>query len=191
MISTVMRHVERRLAGMRLAYRAKLSALGKGAAVQLVQAEALAGETMQAAELFQHFGFTSGPPPGTQIIVLPLGGSTAHSVIIATENGAYRMDVASGEACLYSMWGDKVHLKKERIEVETKTLHIKASEQVIFETPSLTMQGTGGGDAAATMTGSLHTTGAITSDADHVAGGVSLEHHTHPGDSGGTTGEPR
>lgn len=191
MIREVMRYVERRLAGMRLAYRAKLSALGKGAAVQLVQAEALAGETMQAAELFQHFGFTSGPPPGTQIIVLPLGGSTAHSVIIATENGAYRMDVASGEACLYSMWGDKVHLRQERIEVETKTLHIKASEQVIFETPSLTMQGTGGGDAAATMTGSLHTSGAITSDADHVAGGVSLEHHTHPGCQGGSTGEAR
>lgn len=191
MIRDVMRYVERRLAGMRLAYRAKLSALGKGAAVQLAQAEALAGETMQAAELFQHFGFTSGPPPGTQIIVLPLGGSTAHSVIIATENGAYRMDVASGEACLYSMWGDKVHLKQERIEVETKTLHIKASDQVIFETPSLTMQGTGGGDAAATMTGSLHTTGTVTSDGDHVAGGVSLEHHTHPGCQGGSTGEAR
>lgn len=190
MIRDVMRHVERRLAGLRLAFRARLSTLGKGAAVQLVQADALAGERLQAAELFQHFGFTSGPPPGTQLIVLPLGGSTAHSVIIATENGTYRVDVESGEACIYSMWGDKVHLKQERIEVETKTLHIKASEQIIFETPSLTMQGTGGGAAAATMTGSLHTTGTVTSDGDHVAGGVSLEHHTHPGDSGGTTGEP-
>lgn len=191
MIRDVMRHVERRLAGLRLAFRARLSTLGKGAAVQLVQADALAGERLQAAELFQHFGFTSGPPPGTQLIVLPLGGSTAHSVIIATENGAYRVDVQSGEACIYSMWGDKVHLKQERIEVETKVFHLKASEQVIFETPALTMQGTGGGAAAATMTGSLHTTGAITSDSDHVAGGVSLEHHTHPGDSGGTTGEAR
>ena len=191
MIRDVMRHVERRLAGLRLAFRARLSTLGKGAAVQLVQADALAGERLQAAELFQHFGFTSGPPPGTQLIVLPLGGSTAHSVIIATENGAYRVDVQSGEACIYSMWGDKVHLKRERIEVETKVFHLKASEQVIFETPSLTMHGTGGGAAAATMTGSLHTTGAITSDGDHVAGGVSLEHHTHPGDSGGTTGEAR
>lgn len=188
MIRDVMRYVDRRFAGLRLAFRARLSTLGKGAAVQLVQADALAGERLQAAELFQHFGFSSGPPPGTQLIVLPLGGNTAHSVIIATENGAYRVDVESGEACIYSMWGDKVHLKRERIEVETKVFHLKASEQVIFETPALTMQGTGGGAAAATMTGSLHTTGAITSDADHVAGGVSLEHHTHPGDSGGTTG---
>lgn len=189
MIRDVMRAIDRRFAGLRLAFRARLATLGKGAAVQLAQAEGLAGETLQAAELFQHFGFTSAPPPGTQLIVLPLGGQTAHCVIIATENGAYRVDVQSGEACIYSMWGDKVHLKQERIEVETKTLHIKASEQVIFETPSLTMQGTGGGAAAATMTGSLHTTGAVTSDGDHVAGSVSLEHHTHPGDSGGTTGE--
>lgn len=185
----VMRYVERRLAGVRLAYRASLSALSKGAAVQLAQGDALAGEVMQGAEVFQQFGFTSAPPAGTQAIVLPLGGSTAHSVVIATEHGAYRVDVAGGEACIYNMYGDKVHLKQERIEVETKTLHIKASEQVIFETPNISMQGAGGGDAAATMTGSLHTTGAVTSDGDHVAGGVSLEHHTHPGDSGGTTGE--
>lgn len=182
--------IARALAGLRLPFRARLTALGRGAAVQLVQADALAGETIQAAELFQHFGFTSGPPPGTQLIVLPLGGNTAHSIIIATENGAYRVDVQSGEACIYSMWGDKVHLKQERIEVETKVFHLKASEQVIFETPSLTMHGTGGGAAAATMTGSLHTTGAITSDADHVAGGVSLMHHPHHGDSGGVTSAP-
>jgi phage baseplate assembly protein V len=191
MMRDVMRYVERRLAGVRLAYRAVLSTLGKGAAVQLAQAEGLAGETVQAAELCQQFGFTSGPPPGTQLIILPLGGSTAHSVIVATEHGGYRLDVASGEACLYSMWGDKVHVRQERIEVETKTLHFKASEQVIFETPALSMIGTGGGAAAASFTGSLHTTGAVTSDGDHVAGGVSLEHHTHPGDSGGTTGEAR
>jgi len=189
MIRDVMRYVERRLAGIRLAYRASLSALSKGAAVQLVQAEALAGETPQAIELFQHFGFTSGLPAGTQLIVLPLGGQSSHSVVIASENGACRVDVAGGETCVYSQWGDKVHLKKELIEVETKTLHFKASEQVIFETPALSMVGTGGSAAAATFTGSLHITGGITSDADIVAGGVSQEHHRHPGDSGGTTGE--
>jgi len=89
------------------------------------------------------------------------------------------------------MWGDKVHVRQERVEVETKTLHIKASEQVIFETPALSMIGTGGGAAAATFTGSLHTTGAISSDTDVMVGDVSHLHHRHPGDSGGTTGEAR
>jgi len=182
--------VRQAFAGVRQAYRARLTTCANGAGVQLIQGDALAGETMQAAELFQHFGFTSAPPAGTQLIVLPLGGQSAHSVVIATENGAYRVDVSSGEACIYNMWGDKIHLKQERIEVETKTLHIMASEQVIFETPSIAMLGTDGGAATASMTGSLHITGGITSDADIVAGGKSVEHHKHPGDSGGTTGEP-
>lgn len=173
------------LAGLRLAYRARLSGLGKGAGVQLVQGNALAGETVQAAELFQHFGFTSGPPAGTQMIVLPLGGSTSHSVIIATENGAFRVDVASGEACIYSQWGDKVHLKQERIEVETKTLHLRASEQVLLETPAFNMVAPGGGATAATITGSLHASG------DLSAGAVSLRGHVHvEHDNGGPTAPP-
>jgi phage baseplate assembly protein V len=186
----IMECVQRALAGLRLAYRARLTARADGAGVQLLQGDALAGETMQAAELFQHFGFTSAPPAGTQLIVLPLGGQSAHSVVIATENGSYRVDVQSGEACVYNMWSDKIHLKQERIEVETKTLVLKAAEQVIFETPSITMQGTGGGAAAASMTGSLHITGGITSDADIVAQGISHTKHEHPGDSGGITGPP-
>ncbi|MBU1041578.1 MAG: phage baseplate assembly protein [Proteobacteria bacterium] len=172
MIRDVMRYVERRLAGIRLAYRARLSTLGKGAAMQLVQAEALSGETLQAAELAQHFGFTSGPPAGTQLIVLPLGGSTAHSVIIATENGAYRVDVQSGEACIYSQWGDKVHLKREEIEVATRRLVVTAPDGM-------------------TLAGDVMLAGSLTATGDVVAGGVSLQHHTHPGCQGGSTGEAR
>jgi len=186
----IMECVRRALAGVRFPYRARLSGLSKGAGVQLIQGKALAGETMQAAEFIQHFGFTSAPPDGTQLIVLPIGGQSAHSVVIATENGAYRVDVSPGEACIYNMWGDKIHLKQERIEVETKTLHVKASEKVIFETPSLTWQGIGGGPAEASMTGSLHTTGRITSDEDVMVGSISHKGHEHPGDSGGITGPP-
>ncbi len=166
-VRDIMRHVERRLAGIRLAFRGRLTALGGGAGSQLAQADALSGERLQAAELFQQFGFTSSPPPGTQVIMLPLGGSTAHSVIIATEHGAYRLDVASGEACLYSQWGDKVHVKREEIELATRRVVITAPDGVSLE-------------------GSLTTTG------DVVAGGVSLMHHTHPGvePGGGETGQP-
>lgn len=47
------------------------------------------------------------------------------------------------------------------------------------------MAGSGGGAKAAAITGSLHATGDIT------AGGISLQNHTHGGDSGGTTTAPR
>ncbi len=46
------------------------------------------------------------------------------------------------------------------------------------------MIGKGGTGATAQIEGNVEATG------DVVAGGVSLEHHTHPGDSDGTTGAP-
>jgi len=159
--------ITKALAGIRLAYRAKLTGLSKGAAVQLMQGAALDGETMQAAEFFQQFGFTSSPPAGTQLIVLPLGGRTAHSIVIATEHGAYRLDVASGEACLYSQWGDKVHVKQEEVEVATRRVVITAPDGVSLE-------------------------GGLTATGDVIAGGVNLMHHTHPGvePGSGSTGAP-
>ena len=42
-----------------------------------------------------------------------------------------------------------------------------------------------------TITGNLHVDGEITCTGDVVAGGTSLRNHTHPGDSGGTTGGPQ
>jgi len=181
----IMECVRRALAGVRFPYRARLSGLSKGAGVQLIQGKALAGETMQAAEFFQHFGFTSAPPDGTQLIVLPIGGQSAHSVVIATENGAYRVDVSPGEACIYNMWGDKIHLKQERIEVETKTYHVKATEQVLYETPAFNMIAPGGGATAANIQGSLH------ASEDMTAGDVSLRGHVHvEHDNGGPTAPP-
>ncbi|HCA5293422.1 phage baseplate assembly protein V [Acinetobacter baumannii] len=38
--------------------------------------------------------------------------------------------------------------------------------------------------------GSSHSTGAFSTEADVKAGSISLKAHKHPGDSGGTTGEP-
>ncbi|WP_233118710.1 hypothetical protein [Aggregatibacter actinomycetemcomitans] len=39
--------------------------------------------------------------------------------------------------------------------------------------------------------GELHSTGAISSDTDVKAAGISGKSHTHRGDSGGTTGTPQ
>ncbi|AUU90610.1 phage baseplate assembly protein V [Phytobacter diazotrophicus] len=134
------------LRGIRLAFRGRLTRVKSDLIIQQVQVKGLAGEQLQDAEFFQHFGFTSCPPAGTQCIVLPMGGQTSHAIIIATENGAYRIqNLASGEVAIYSSEGAYVHIKKGRIieadcdefRIKTKKYMVEASDNASFITPKL------------------------------------------------------
>ncbi|WP_437616526.1 phage baseplate assembly protein V [Erwinia sp. V71] len=141
------------IAGVRQTFRGRLTRVNSALKVQQVQAKGLAGETLQDAELFQHFGFTSNPPAGTQCIIAPLGGQTSHSVIIATENEKYRITaLASGEVAIYSDEGARVVIKKGRIvevdcdiyrvncrqyDVITEDYDVSASNIANFVTPLL------------------------------------------------------
>lgn len=164
MIDQIRREVSRGLASMRGAVRAVLQGIAIAQRVQRVNAEALAGEQLQDVELMQQFGFTSAPPDGTQLIVLPLGGRTSAAVIIATEHGSYRLQLGNqGEAAIYNQWGDMVHLKKDR------SIRVVAALKVRFESPLVEFTGDG------------HLAGTLTADVDVIGGGKSLKNHTHGG----------
>jgi len=137
MMDAAQRVVDRALGAIRTPFRSVLTALRLNTPVQLAQADAMAGEQLQAAELMQHYGVTSAPPIGAQMIVVPIGGKTAHGVIIATEHGSYRFKLnAQGEVALYTDEGDHIYLKRGRVvEIETQTLVVKATTKVRFETP--------------------------------------------------------
>jgi phage baseplate assembly protein V len=116
MIGLIDTRIARALARVRLAFRGVLTRLNTAPAVQLAQADALSGEQLQDAELMQHYGFTSAPPAGTMVVVLPLGGQTAHGIIIATEHASYRLrGLQSGEVALYTDEGDHVVLHRGRV----------------------------------------------------------------------------
>lgn len=147
MIDQIRREVARGLAGARGAVRAVLAGISLAQRSQRVQAEALAGEQLQDVELMQQFGFSSAPPDGAQLIVLPLGGRTSASVVVATEHGAFRVKLNNqGEAVIYNQWGDLVHLRKDR------SIRVVAALKVVMETPLLT------------VTGAIHAGGNITTD---------------------------
>lgn len=171
---------------------AVLGGLNGKPGVQLAQGDALNGEKLEASEVFQQFGFTSGVPAGSELIVLPLGGKTAHSVIIATENGAYRVQVGGGEVCVYNQWGAKITLKKEKIiEVDCDHFIVKAKEDMLMQTKSYTVQADAGvtyqtpglayggpqaaaappGRTVARITGDMHLDGELTTTGDQTAGG--------------------
>ncbi|MCW3482113.1 phage baseplate assembly protein V [Neisseriaceae bacterium JH1-16] len=202
------RRIQRALNGVRQTFRGVLAQVNSQSPVQLVQTDALAGERLQDSELFQHYGFTSTPLPGTMAVVLPLGGQTSHGIVVATEHGSYRLKALQpGEVALYTDEGAKIVLKRGRVietecdvfRVNCKSWEVNASSKAAFTTPQLTasaelvaqgqISGNGGmaiqGGSGAKVTGSLTTSG------DVVAGGKSLMNHTHPGDSGGVTGPPR
>lgn len=155
MIDQVRREIDRRFAQVRAAARGALAGLQLANRVQRGNVDALAGEQLQDVELLQHFGFTSAPPDGTQVIFIPLGGRTSASVIVATEHGAFRFKLDNlGESAVYNQWGDFVHLKKAR------TIHVKAQARVDVEAPEATFSGN------VAIAGNLHVDGDITANGD-------------------------
>jgi phage baseplate assembly protein V len=220
MWSRIDARINRALASVRQGFRAVLTGLDTKPGVQLLQADALSGEQLQASELMQHFGFNSAPPAGTQCIVLPLGGKSAHSIIIGTENGAYRVAaLKSGEVAVYNQSGAKIVLKDQKvIEIDCDDLRIKAEKSMSVETKAFTLNAgesigmaaktltasatdamgllspgltLGGAGGSAKIQGDLWITGTSRADTDHVTGGVSLVHHVHnENDGGGPTDEP-
>ena len=167
MIEQIRREVQRGLAGMRSAVRAVLQGMAIAQRIQRVDAEALAGEQLQDVELMQHFGFTSAPPAGAQLIVLPLGGRTSAAVVIASEHGDYRFHLnAQGEAALYNQWGDVVHMQADR------SIRLVAATKVRIESPLVEV--TGNLTVAGTIVATGNVTGAGKSLATHVHSGVAF-----------------
>lgn len=138
---------------IRNAFRAVLTRVNSKGQFQTIQANALAGEKLQDNELFQHYGFTSVPLPGTVAIVLPLNGKTSHGVVIATEHGGYRLkSLKAGEVAIYTDEGANIVLKRGRIievncdsyivntkkyDVNTELYNVSATNGADFETPLL------------------------------------------------------
>ena len=193
---------------IRQAFRGVLHLVKSADNIQKVQASGLADETLQDVELMQQFGLTSVPPAGTQVVVLPMGGETTHSIVIATENGSFRVkNLKSGETAVYDESGSTIILKQGRlIEIDCDILKITATTKFEISSPIVEtdrvftaqgqINGNGGmaiqGGSGASFTGNVtQTGGSITTDGDVTASGKSLVSHTHQGDSGGMTGQPQ
>lgn len=215
MWNNVDQRIHRALNGIRMAFRGVLTRVNSAGQVQTIQGKGLAGEQLQDNELFQHYGFTSNPLPGTAAIVLPLNGKTSHGIIIATEHGNYRLkELQPGEVALYTDEGAKIVLKRGRIidvdcdiyRVNCKIYEINAENNADFNTPMVNVSeqitsqdkitGNGGmsikGGNGATFEGNINqTSGSVETDGDVKAGSVSLSNHEHPnGEGGNPTGKP-
>ena len=136
----VRQQVDRAMRGVRQAFRAVSTRNNYGPNIG-VEMEGLGGESVPG-ELFQQYGFTSGPLAGAEYIAIPVGGNSNHVVVVASEDARYRLAIQDGEVAIYSDEGDYIHLKRGRlIEVVTESLVVKASTKVRFETPVIEATG--------------------------------------------------
>lgn len=140
MARLVREQVSRVMSNFRQAFRASAARNTHGKLIG-VEMEGLAGESV-SGELFQHYGFSSAPLPGAEYLAIPVGGNSKHTVVVASEDGRYRITLQDGEVSLYTDEGDYVHMKRGRVvEVVTDTLVVKAGIKVRFETPLVEMTG--------------------------------------------------
>ena len=153
MMHIISQRINQALARIRQAFRILIGATDSAAAVQRIQAQGIGNESLRGIELFQQYGFTSHPLPGTMGIVLPLGGVSSHSIVIATEHGAYRLkSLKPGEVALYTDEGAKIVLKRGKLieadcetfrvnctgfEVNCDTWATSATDSASFTTPEL------------------------------------------------------
>ena len=203
----IKRMIGNALASVRQALRGRLSRANGGKQVILVQAEGLAGEVFNNAELFQQPGLRSIPLAGMQPIIVPLNGNSANGVIVAMSNGAlYISDLQPGEVALFNetdgVANSIVLPNGKLIEITCATLNITATAGVNIDTPMVTLKQnlavaanptTASLNTTATTAGAAHFAGTVTADGDVQAGDISLINHLTTGvqPGGGVSGGPQ
>lgn len=121
--------------------------------IKLLAATGRSGETFANREYFQHYGFTSRPLSGAEVIIIKEGN---HYIAIASDDRRYRLAVEDGEVALYTDEGDKIHLKRDRtieivsgnkltatveneVTITTKTATVTATESCEVASPEITI----------------------------------------------------
>lgn len=196
---------------VRSAFRGKITLVISGEPIQRVQLSGLADETLQDLEHLQEYGFASNPPSGSDAVIIPLGGSSSHGVVVCTQHGSYRIkNLKSGETAIFNSDGAKIVLKQGRIieadcdvyRVNCKSYEVNAETAADFNTPALSasavvtaqgqINGNGGmavsGGSGASFSGNVtQTGGSFKTDGDVLAGDKSLKNHKHTDSIGGKT----
>ncbi|WP_293766419.1 phage baseplate assembly protein V [uncultured Aquitalea sp.] len=141
MIRDIDARIQRFLGRIRLPFRGVGGGVSNASAVQLADGEGFKDEPIRGAELMQHYGFTSTPPSGFMYVAVPVGGKTAHAIMVATEHGSYRIKgLKTGEVAIYTDEGDNITLKRGHVvEVNTQTLRINAPTLVEINTQKVQM----------------------------------------------------
>ncbi|HEB4987219.1 TPA: phage baseplate assembly protein [Klebsiella michiganensis] len=128
----------------------RVTAMQDGGGTQSVQYQTPL--EVASAHRLAEFGFSSGLPVGTDVVLAFLGGDRSNPVVIATNHQGYRhSDLSPGETVMYNQWGLCIQLTENGISIDAKgqdvtvnnakNLTATATEQVKLITPKLLVTG--------------------------------------------------
>jgi len=177
-----------------MATRGVVKLVSPSTLLQELQVAALGEELLGNIEHWEPYGFTSNPHPGAEALLLSLGADRDHTVAVNVADRRFRLKgLQSGEVALFTDEGDVIHFKRgNELLIDTMgTLVANAGTSATVTAPTVTVNGN------TTINGTLTVSGAVVSqtsiaDPTGTMQGMRVIYngHTHPGDSGGTTGQP-
>lgn len=121
----------------------KITATRDDVGVLIGQAKHSDLETRDNTAIVQHYGIYSRPHPGAEFVSASTGGDRATTIIIATSDQRYHIQLAEGEVCIKDDQGQKVHLTRAGIVIDGGGLPIKIQNTplVTADTPMLRCKG--------------------------------------------------
>jgi len=136
---------------MLMVSRAVIKVVNDAGGIQKLQIVGYDGELLEGVERFQEYGLTSVPKGNAEAVATAVGGNRSHTIVIALDDRRFRLkNLKPGEVALYDDLGQKVHLKRDGIYVETPmkleaiigtSARIQAPAGVRLETPNLEVTG--------------------------------------------------
>ncbi len=145
---------------------------------QQLQAEILEGELREDVERAQNYGLAAHPHPGSDAIILCLGGSREQTVAIVVDDRRYKLNLQAGEVALYDDLGNKVQLLRDMVRVDA-VQHLEATAPTTRIVSDVTIDGT------LTVNGDVATSGALTNNGKDVGSS-----HKHLNSGGPSLGGP-
>lgn len=125
--------------------RGVISLINDASALQRVQVQLRAmpqpsgvpaAEMLSDIEVMHHYGLTSVPLPGAEVVMLAVGGVKDHGIVIAVDDRRYRVTgLAGGDVAIYDHTGQMVHLGG----AAGITVHSPVS--VTIDAPTVTLTG--------------------------------------------------